>query len=134
MSRYHQKIIKVLIVLLVLLGAWWWYQKSHDQVISSQADYIEVVRPWFKEINPDYSLEQIVSVRNKLFNLNSKDKLVGDSHINLFLAFDSWQQYLESNNLQMQAQANTFFEQATVAMPPLHNDIKRLQKILLGDV
>lgn len=134
MSRYHHRIIRVLIVLVLAMGAWLWYQNSHTKNINNEADYIDVVRPWLQEVNQNYTLDQVAGVRNKLLNLNSRDKLVGESHINLFLAFDAWQQYLESNNVDMQKQADVFFEKVIVSMPSLHNDIQRLQKILLGDV
>lgn len=133
-SQPKVRIIRVLLLFLVIAGAWYWFYSSSQHRVDSQADYIDTVRPWFKELDKNYSLEQVASVRNKLLYLNSKTKSVGDSHLNLFLAFDAWQQYLETNNPELQRQADKFFEQAVVLMPPLHNDIKRLQKILLNDV
>jgi hypothetical protein len=133
-SQHKHKIIKVLVLVLVVAGAWYWANNFQQDTVNSQADYIDTVRPWFKEIDNNYSLDQIANVRNKLLYLNSKEKSIGDSHLNLFLAFDAWQQYLESNNPELQRQADKFFEQAAISLPPLHNEINRLQTILLGDV
>lgn len=134
LSQSKIKIIRVLLVVLLLFGAWYWLNNSQKDIAAGQADYIDTIRPWLREIDNNYNLEQVANIRNKLLYLNSKEKSVGEGHLNLFFAFDAWQQYLESNNSELQRQASRFFEKAALALPPLNNDIKRLQKILLGDV
>jgi len=133
-SQSKIKIIRVLLVILLLAGAWYWFNQYQKSTVASQAEYIDTVRPWLRVINDNYSLEQVASVRDNLLYLKSQEKSVGEGHLSLFFAFDAWQQYLESNNPALQQKANKFFEQAIIALPPLNNDIKRLQKILLGDV
>lgn len=132
-NQNTQKILRILLLVLAMLGIWYWFNNNQNQTIKSQADYIDVVRPWLRSIENNYQSSDITRVRDQLLYLNSREKSVGDGHLNLFLGFDAWQQYLETSNPVLQEQAATFFDRAAGFLPPLHNDIKRLKGVLLGN-
>ncbi len=92
------------------------------------------VRPWLESITEKYQPSDIANIRNKLLYLNSREKSIGEAHMNLFLAFDVWQQYLETKNPDFKKQTGYFLEQAGEKMPLIKSEVRRLQNILAKDV
>ena len=108
-------------------------QEQNDLQLIRVGDYfgyIEHVRPWLQAALRDQSLDTVAQIKMNLLNVNSSDKEIGPAHINLFLAFDSWEKFLQTRDPGHRQQVNERLELVAELMPELSPDIQQLNKIL----
>ncbi|MFA5126646.1 MAG: hypothetical protein WC465_01425 [Patescibacteria group bacterium] len=112
------------------------FYNLHNQtkIINNEREYLETVSPWLGSVTETYQARDIANIHDKLLYLKSHDKSVGDAHMNLFLAFDVWQEYLKTKNPDLKNQISDFLQRADEKMPALDSEIKRLENILAEDV
>lgn len=103
--------------------------ESQSDLISS-AGYLNQIRPWLKSVIEDYSLQTVQAVKNKLLALQSPDQSLGQAHINLFLAFQDWESFLNSDQKIFKEQTKTRLTTVAGLLPALSAELDNLQNIL----
>lgn len=103
---------------------------TESRVIINNQDYAKEAKLWLDSVAQDYSLENITKVRQELLDFRSPDKMIGQVHISLFLAFDSWEKYLTTKDDYYKIQTSNHLILAGESMPDLSPDINNLQNIL----
>jgi hypothetical protein len=96
----------------------------------SAEDYIEQIRPWLKAVVNNYSPATIGAVKNKLLTLQSSEPSLGQAHINLFLAFQNWEDFLNSEQGVFKEQTKSKLTLVVDFLPALSPEINDLQNIL----
>jgi len=106
--------------------------QSETEIIEliGYSEYIQQIRPWLQTALSDQSAETISRVRSNLLNVKSSEKELGPVHMNLFLAFESWENFLHTQQESYRAQASEQLALAANLSPELSEDIQQLKKIL----
>ena len=93
-------------------------------------DYALYLKPILVSVMTDNSLENISLVRDTLFDYNEGYKSIGLAHVNLFLAFDTWQDYLVNNDNYLKENIIEKLNIVLNLIPELSIEIKQLKEIL----
>jgi len=93
-------------------------------------DYALYLQPILVSVMTDTSLENISLVRETLFNYNEGNKSISLAHVNLFLAFDTWQDYLVNNDNYLKENIIEKLNIVLNLIPELSIEIKQLKEIL----
>lgn len=109
---------------------------THDQpsskisVLLNQQAYITDIQPWLQEVAENYSLATIQQTKENLMNFKSNDRLVGQVHITLFLAFDAWEKFLLTNQASFKKQTLASLLKVEESVPDLSTDLQSLKNLL----
>ncbi len=104
-------------------------KKVNIDLINS-IDYALYLRPILISAIEDNSLENITFIREKLFIYNENNKSIGLVHINLFLAFDTWQDYLNKGDNYLKDNIIEKLEKVLDIIPELDIEINKLKELL----
>ncbi len=104
-------------------------KEINTNLIASK-DYALYLQPILVSVMTDNSLENISLVRETLFNYNEDNKSIGLAHVNLFLAFDTWQDYLVNNDNYLKENIIEKLNIVLNLIPELSIEIKQLKEIL----
>ena len=98
----------------------------YDRPIAAEA-YVKIIKPWLEAVSLQPDLDQIRYTKDKLENFQSSNPSLGSAHIQLFLAFDAWEEYLMSKDEQFKDRALERLTQAANLLPDLAGIINNLQ-------
>ena len=93
-------------------------------------EYLIYIKPLLNSVIDDSSSENITRIKNELYDYTTSDKYAGTAHINLYLAFETWEEYLKvpkdylKNNIK--DKLNIVFE----IIPELDIEINKLKEII----
>jgi len=104
-------------------------KKVNIDLINS-IDYALYLRPILISAIEDNSLENITFIREKLFIYNENNKSIGLVHINLFLAFDTWQDYLNKGDNYLKDNIIEKLDIVLDIIPELDIEINKLKELL----
>jgi len=93
-------------------------------------DYAIYLKPILVSVIIDNSLENISLIRETLFDYNEGHKSISLAHVNLFLAFDTWQDYLVNNDNYLKENIIEKLNIVLNLIPELSIEIKQLKEIL----
>ncbi len=102
-----------------------------NQIVEEVVDYtayIQDIRPWLATATND--LTAIQNIKGNLESFSSLDSFVGQVHVNLYLAFDSWEQYLLTDNNKYKQETIKKLTVVADLVPGLTEDIANLKSIL----
>lgn len=68
-------------------------EKIDTSKLINTDDYILYIKPLLNSVIDDNSSENIIRIKDELFDYTTTDKYAGTAHINLYLAFDTWKDY-----------------------------------------
>lgn len=105
-------------------------QSNIQNILVSQEDYVEHIRPWLNSVYLDQSLSNITVVKNNFLNFQGADISIGPAHIALFLAWDAWEKFLSTGDDTNRQQALKDFASARDLLPELKLEIEKLENIL----
>jgi len=108
-------------------------QGSFDSTAIHVGDYqgyVEHIRPWLQTAFRDQSLDTIAQVKTNLLSVNSSDKDLGAAHVNLFLAFESWEKFLQTQHDDYRQQTAERLQTVAELVPELALDIQQLSESL----
>ena len=108
---------------------------THDTVqkptsFVSQESYAKHIKPWIDSVYIDQSLVSVSNIKNNLLNFKGADHSTGPAHIALFLAFDSWEQFLLTGDDASRQKSIDHFYSAADLLPEIRTEIKNLENIL----
>lgn len=112
------------------------YSEPPEANASSEAKMVEVVdytnqvRPWLQSVAENYSPAAIKEVKAKLLAFKSTDQFLGRAHINLFLVFETWDQFLNTNDNTLKEQTKNQLRLVSELLPGLSPELGNLQSIL----
>lgn len=103
---------------------------SKSNIFVSQDNYVEHIQPWIETIYLDQSLTNISVVKNNFLDFQGSNQSMGEVHIALFLAFDAWERFLLTGDVNNKQQALQHFSLAVDLLPELNLKIATLENIL----
>ncbi|MBT4850352.1 hypothetical protein HON36_05905 [Candidatus Parcubacteria bacterium] len=109
------------------------YQTGQKEIkvdLVDAAEYTDQVRPWLQLVAVDGSLENIKIVRQNLIDLQGLEYSLVDTHMNIFLGFDAWENFLLTSDQTYKDQVEQRLSLASEAMPDLKEDLENLKKLL----
>jgi len=128
------KKVSILVIIFILFGLvviFFTHQATpQTKNLVAQENYAAYIKPWIDSVYTDQSLDNISNIKNNFLNFQGADKSIGDAHIALFLAFDAWERFLLTGDIDSRDQAIKHFSVATGFLPELSADINNLENIL----
>jgi len=98
--------------------------------VGDYAGYVENIRPWLQEAFRDQSVDTVARIKFNLLSVKSEEKDIGEAHMSLFLAFESWEKFLDTQQESYRLQASQRLATVAELMPELAIDIEQLNQLL----
>lgn len=141
MFKYKQKniIIIGLIVLLAIFVILSQKNKNNSpsapkanqsKNLVTQDQYPQVIKSWLEKATNNKSVVTIAEIKKDILNLKGASQDMGPTQINLYLAFDAWEKYLNGGEYPYSQLAQKNFEAVATKYPQLDPQIKQLIKII----
>lgn len=141
MKLSRQKTIFLYFVLFMSIGLFitWKTHKtinytsdSDDVVVDliNTDEYVNQVRLWLNLVINDDSLHNIQTVRQNLMDFKGLEYSLGDTHMNIFLAFDAWERFLLTGDSAYKEQVIKRFLMAEQVRPELKEELYSLKNLI----
>jgi hypothetical protein len=103
--------------------------KPNNIILISQENYLVQVNPWLSEVSLDPSLTTVTRIKEQILDLKG-DQSIGQSHITLFMAFDSWEKYLLTGDISNKDRSINHLITLEDLLPEVAREIQNLKNIL----
>lgn len=98
-------------------------------LVSSQ-EYPGYIRPWLEEVVQRQNLEAVRDIKTKILNLRGADRSLGQAQVSLYLAFDSWEQFLLTKDKIYKNKATENLNVVAKLFPDLSSDLDKIKNII----
>jgi len=105
-------------------------KKGENISLINSKDYALYIKPILFSVIEDSSSENIILARDQIFNYSNFNRYLGSAHTNLFLAFETWEDYLTSPDEYLKRNILEKLNIVLNIVPELKNEINELKKIL----
>jgi len=117
-------------IIVGLLTVFFTHQTIEPNDLVSSENYATHIQPWLESVYIDQSLTNIATTKDNFLNLKGADYLMGEVHISLFLAFDTWERFLLTGEEIYRQQSIKNFSSVASVLPELSSAMDTLENLL----